>query len=265
MTSATKKSELFQRLRAARDRMQYTQAELAAKLGFSRASIAQWETPNPTVRVTPSLDQLKMLGEALDVPVPLLFSDEQTLEQFERAIAGAGDPIEVVHAVRDPLTQAELMRRRAQAFWDSVRSQVVLDQPELADAFDVPCPRAGFELRASALIGAHLFRFAELTPAADPDPASVNEFLAREVGHLLACEYALNSTSGVRRRRRVFRKHLVVWTNSGKLAGFNKVDLHASMGVELFATNDVPRVVAHILSCANAAVSNDVPEIDTEN
>lgn len=69
------KSELWERLRAARHYAQRTQREVALALGVTRGAVALWESEDPGNRTTPRADQLQIIANMLNVPVEFFLDD----------------------------------------------------------------------------------------------------------------------------------------------------------------------------------------------
>lgn len=58
-----------------------TQEELAKKLGYSKASVSNWENGYSN----PSLSDAFRVSEILDVDINILFFDQKVQEQYTRA------------------------------------------------------------------------------------------------------------------------------------------------------------------------------------
>lgn len=72
MSPATPDSTFSARLRAARERAGLSQADLAAKAGFQPSAISHFEN----ARREPAFDTLKILADALGVPIDYLLGRE---------------------------------------------------------------------------------------------------------------------------------------------------------------------------------------------
>lgn len=71
-----KKSEMYQRIRAARKRAGLTQQDVAAELEIDRTAVTQWEARNPERRTRPSLRHIEHLAELTRTPIDWFLSDE---------------------------------------------------------------------------------------------------------------------------------------------------------------------------------------------
>jgi transcriptional regulator with XRE-family HTH domain len=69
------KSELWQRLRAARDCADLNQADIAKTCGVSRGAVALWESAMEKNRTVPSIDQVRKVSKATKIPVDWLLND----------------------------------------------------------------------------------------------------------------------------------------------------------------------------------------------
>ncbi len=123
MTTATRtakpKSEMWQRIRAARTSVKKTQLQTAQAIGKSRALVALWESVDPGNRTQPKLEELNALAVFFGVPVSYLMDDTARVEDIDTLLGHT--PAE---AVSDP------DEARAKAFWSSVQFNVLLEQPE---------------------------------------------------------------------------------------------------------------------------------------
>ena len=72
----TMKSELHQRLRAARTFADLSQQEVAKACNVTRPAVSQWEALELTKRTTPSLEQVKTIARLCNVPLEWLTDDE---------------------------------------------------------------------------------------------------------------------------------------------------------------------------------------------
>lgn len=74
--SSIPKSEMYQRIRAARKRAGLTQTDVAAALEIDRTAITKWESRDPERRTRPYIDHLEAFAEMTRTPVWWLLSDE---------------------------------------------------------------------------------------------------------------------------------------------------------------------------------------------
>lgn len=80
----TRKSELFQRLKAARTYADKTQEDLADALGITRSAIAYWEARDPDKRVVPTPLQLAQVARTCRIPYAWLVDESQACEALQR-------------------------------------------------------------------------------------------------------------------------------------------------------------------------------------
>lgn len=129
--TANNRSELWQRLRAARAQAKKTQADVAKALGISRPAIALWESKDPGHRTTPSTSHLNVLAEICGVSVSWLLDDASDPNDVMRP--GATErPADVLAQ-----TMATVSTASAASFWSAVRYGAQARLPQLADCFDV--------------------------------------------------------------------------------------------------------------------------------
>jgi transcriptional regulator with XRE-family HTH domain len=117
------KSQLWERLRAARAYAQRTQRELAAELGVTRGAITLWESPDAGVRTMPRTEQLPGVADYLRVPLSYLMDDNvEAREVYNYAMHAERSQAKPLHwemsapvaPVIDPMEKimAELARMR---------------------------------------------------------------------------------------------------------------------------------------------------------
>ena len=75
-------SELWQRIKVARNYAKLTQSELGefCTPKVSRAAVAQWESKDPKTRTTPKFDNLQTIHEKTGCPLAWLVSDESDID-----------------------------------------------------------------------------------------------------------------------------------------------------------------------------------------
>lgn len=92
--TSSMKTELWQRIAAARKYGRKTQSDVAAAMAaefggsFTRNAVSLWESPNPDVRTTPSLEQLKVLSHETGVDILWLVTDGESLDPKGVSIGG---------------------------------------------------------------------------------------------------------------------------------------------------------------------------------
>lgn len=69
-------SELWQRIKAARESAGMHQADIAKACGVSRPAVTQWEAKDPARRNRPNIDQLKIIAKVTDTPIDYLLNDQ---------------------------------------------------------------------------------------------------------------------------------------------------------------------------------------------
>lgn len=93
------KSELWQRLRAARRYADVTQGAIAKKLDLERSAVSQWEAVRPENRTHPSVAQLAVVSEMTGVPMWWLSDDDQHPESVWAAAKQPTPPVPKEQAV----------------------------------------------------------------------------------------------------------------------------------------------------------------------
>jgi transcriptional regulator with XRE-family HTH domain len=73
------KSELWQRIRAARMHAKMTQLQVAEALGISSSAVTQWEAKLPERRTTPDTNHLKRIAALFHAPIEWLLSDDSEI------------------------------------------------------------------------------------------------------------------------------------------------------------------------------------------
>jgi transcriptional regulator with XRE-family HTH domain len=123
-----KKSELWQRIRAARKRAGLTQQDVADNLNIDRTAIAQWEARNPSRRTRPDIARLESFAHMTRTPTWWLLSDEvDVLDPWPEVVAG-GEVARPGPFVR--------------AFWQEVQLRVREIRPDLwgGEVWSRPAP-----------------------------------------------------------------------------------------------------------------------------
>lgn len=86
-------SELWQRLRAAREHAKLTQQQIADACGVSREAVSQWEAKDPAKRKTPGVPRLRIVSRLTSAPLDWLLDDGRDVEPgWEHVIAAPDDP-----------------------------------------------------------------------------------------------------------------------------------------------------------------------------
>lgn len=141
-------SELWQRLRAARrfaDLRQQDVSDELTKRGRpkSRATIALWESAEPSIRTEPGAEDVRTLAEIYGVPVAFIMDNGAHPDDVWRLKDDKGATSTTPSAVREPTpayasmhtTALGLDDRRALNFWSAVEFNVVERNPSLAECF----------------------------------------------------------------------------------------------------------------------------------
>ena len=76
-------SELWERLRAARELARKTRDDVATVLGLSGTAVALWESPDPAVRTQPSAHQVMRIAKLCGLPLFLLFDDAVSMQDIK--------------------------------------------------------------------------------------------------------------------------------------------------------------------------------------
>jgi hypothetical protein len=76
-------SELWQRLRAARELANKTHHDVGAAVGQSDATVALWESPDPQTRLQPTAQQVMRIAKLCRLPLYLLVDDAVSMEDIQ--------------------------------------------------------------------------------------------------------------------------------------------------------------------------------------
>jgi hypothetical protein len=76
-------SELWQRLRAARELANKTHHDVGAAVGQSEATAALWESPDPLTRLQPTAQQVMRIAKLCRLPLYLLVDDAVSMEDIQ--------------------------------------------------------------------------------------------------------------------------------------------------------------------------------------
>lgn len=214
-TTPVKKSELWQRIRAARAYGKKTAEQVAVACGVTRPAVSLWESRMPENRSQPSTQHLVEIARLCGVSPQYLLDDSATTEDIYTY-----GTVESIRSPRPEMGVAERQARAGRAFWSAVRFQIISERPEMEDCFDVPVVVAGVPMTIDFLCGDNLVYFGQ--------PTVSNDGLAREVGHLLVLERAAGHP---------YRKHLFRWsaTPNATVPRLDKV-----FEVDLRSFTDVP-------------------------
>lgn len=228
MVSKTRRSELWQRLRSARNFAEKTQGDVAKDLGLTRPAISLWESRNPGNRTQPSGEQLIQLAKYFGVPPGFLVDDtvdaEAVSEYVDLSASNFSDTRELTLAV-------EQGDRVSKAFWASVEYTTLMARPGLANAFRAPVSSA-VEIEAPFMSGSNLAGF---TSEGSDDPSRL---LLSGVSALLLLERAMG---------RKTTKHLLIWTRTGRFDVSGRAAFERTFDVRIQSFNDVTKAAAYLI------------------
>lgn len=106
-------SELWQRLRAARDHAKVSQQQIADDCGIERASVSQWEARDPDKRNTPGVARLRAYVKLTGAPLEWLLNDSVDIDGLWADALGAPDPHDLEAPRRDAVEIPTISSRRA--------------------------------------------------------------------------------------------------------------------------------------------------------
>jgi transcriptional regulator with XRE-family HTH domain len=200
-------SELWKKIKAARDFAELTQDDVGELMNVSRSAISMWEKKNPKGRTHPSVRQIHLLAKACGVPAEFFWRDDMTVGDLYRvgdrnrnlrtlglhAILEAADK-DVAHSPRLPGTSptpaAADESRRAAGFWSATEFFL---PPEKAIHVNMSITVGGLTTTVSYCDGPNLLVYA---PAAQAGSA---------LGALLIYARALRAEP---------KMHLLLWGQS---------------------------------------------------
>ena len=76
-------SELWQRLRAARELARKSHDDVSRAVGLSETTVALWESPDPAERTQPSAQQVIRIAKLCGLPPFLLVDDAVSTQDIE--------------------------------------------------------------------------------------------------------------------------------------------------------------------------------------
>lgn len=228
-TTPRRRSELWQRLRSARNFAEKTQGDVAKEMGLTRPAVSLWESRNASNRSNPTGEQLMQLAKYLNVPAGFLMDDtvdaEAVSEYVDLSASNFSDTRELAVAV----DQGE---RVARAFWSSVEYTVMMTRPGLGSSFHLPIANAAVQIEAPFLHGSNLVGFAS-------EGAEDNgRLLLSGASALLLLERAMG-------RKTV--KHLLIWTRTGRFEVSGRAMFEKTFDVRIHSFNDVTRAAAYLI------------------
>jgi len=128
------KSELWQRLRAARRYADLRQLDVAKACNVSRPAVAQWEAAEEEKRTRPSIKEIQALSKLAKLPVEWLLNDNADPADVWQVgrMANTPDPMPVRKTL--PLPPA-FESRMGEAFRRAIEFYVLQQRPDLAPGF----------------------------------------------------------------------------------------------------------------------------------
>jgi transcriptional regulator with XRE-family HTH domain len=76
-------SELWQRLRAARELARKSRDDVGHVVGLNQAVVALWESPDPSSRTQPSAQQVMRIAKLCGLPLFLLIDDAVSMHDIK--------------------------------------------------------------------------------------------------------------------------------------------------------------------------------------
>lgn len=120
-----KKSELYQRIRAARKRAGLRQVDVAIRFEVDRTAVTQWESKDPGRRTRPDIDRLEEFGRMTRTPLWWLLSDDVDISSAWP---------EVANEQQDAAAPAaQTLRTHIRDFWSAACLQVRERRDDLWD------------------------------------------------------------------------------------------------------------------------------------
>lgn len=227
--STTPKSELWQRIRAARAHAELTQSEVAKALGLTRPAISLWESKEALNRTRPTSEQMNQLALLCKVSPGWLVDD-------------TSDPMKVVPydatEMADEVIPMSVEKARAGAFWNAVRYNILAEHPKLSAAFEHRLPGTSLVVPFHAGRAVVSFTYDEGGRGAKGQ----EDLLYDEAAKLLLYELML----GVR-----CTKMVAVWTRTGRYDSAAVKEL-SRRGVTVCSFNEIDKAVAALVSAAGS-------------
>lgn len=221
----TKKSELWQRLRAARAFGEKTQADIAKAVKVSRPTVSLWESRDSRIRTNPSAEQVMLVARECNVPAQYLVDDQASPDDVWTYPRASGAP-----SSRTPSAD-ESEERQGRAFWSAVEFRLISEQPGLAECFDQRIDVTSIELKSDFIHGRNVVSFT--TPAGRSDSATLFEATSK----MLMVERATGRT---------LQKHVLIYARTGTFNIDGKGVFERAFGVTLKSFNDIEKAVEYL-------------------
>lgn len=208
------KSELWQRLKAARDYADKRQEDIAKACGVSRGAVALWERHIPEKRTRPDVRQIQVIAKVTGVPVEWLLNDNAEPSDVWRIGA---------EAKKTPTTTAipALVKgKHLSLFANAVEFELMQRAPQRLSGLGATIGPVVIDFAW----GKHLVVFAE---GDDID----------KIGRLLAAERVSGGSH---------KKHLVIWSAPGVPSALPPI-----FGVEVTTVSPPAEAAAYIASLAD--------------
>lgn len=191
------RSELWQRLRAARAFSDKTQQDIAKALGVSRAAVALHESRDPNIRTRPTAEQVMVISKITGVPAEFLMSDSVAPDDVWKYADRPGDVQSAMTRPRGPehFHEAEMIQvpqqdRLTKGFWSAVEFAVISQDPSLIECFSKDIDAGGIHLTADFIRGKSLAAFTALPIGASS--ADLRQLAMIVAGAILLQERALH-------------------------------------------------------------------------
>lgn len=220
----THKSELWQRIRAARHHADLTQGVVAKAMNLSRPAVSLWESIDPKIRTRPTAQQMVQLAVLCKVAPAWLMDDASDVNH----VIAYNSPANMPEAV-DPI------RAKATAFWHAVRYAVIADHPELANSFEYRIPGTVGELVAPFYHNKVLIAFSY--DDGSRSAKEQDEMLFRQAADLLLIELMIGMKC---------RKTVAVWTRTGRYESSIAQELERR-GFTFQPVNEIMRAAALVV------------------
>lgn len=144
------KSQLWQRIRAARKFADLRQQDIAGPCGVGRSTVALWESKMEENRTKPDLDQLKTLAKLTSLPLDFFINDNADPDDVWK-IGAQHKPAQI----GPPVSQDKML----ESFIRAVEFEVMQHRPDLAQGFSAAVGSGLARIRADFFYGKQLIVF----------------------------------------------------------------------------------------------------------
>lgn len=240
------RSELWQRLRAARAYADKTQLDVAKILGVSRAAVALHESRDPSIRTRPTAEQVMAISKITGVPAEFLMSDlvapDDVWKYADRP--APSQPASTTYSqpqidspanmILPTVTQPD---RLTKGFWSAVEFAVIQSNEALASCFARDIDAAGLHLTADFIKNKTLVAFTGLPSSTSQ--SDLRQFAMQVAGAILLQERAMHKPMA---------KHVLIYSRVPTALPEMATSAANAFGIDCRVVNTVDEASSFLLS-----------------